>query len=129
MTRSRRRSLAEAKLRAMRTAPPVLFLVLACSSSTAATQETNTAEKPASPKEDEKEKEKAPAPKSFTSSHSGTFHGTKVTYTATVGETILENDQHEPEATIWSTAYVKDGVTDPAERAVTFLWNGGPGSA
>jgi len=52
-----------------------------------------------------------------------------VAYTATVAETILENAEHEPEASIWSTAYVKDGVEHAEERPVTFLWNGGPGSA
>src|SRR5688572_14630235 len=113
----------------MRTAPLVLLLAIACSSATPAIQETRTEEKPAAPTADEEGKEKKEAPKSFTSSHTGTFQGTKVAYTATVGETILENEKGEREAAIWSTAYVKDGVEDPAGRAVTFLWNGGPGSA
>ncbi len=112
----------------MRAAPVTLFFVLACTSPAAAVQDA----KPDDKKEDKQEPEKkdaASAPKSFTSSHVGTFHDKKVAYTATVSETILENDKHEPEAALWSSAYVKDGVEDPAERAVTFLWNGGPGSA
>jgi carboxypeptidase C (cathepsin A) len=107
---------------------PPLFLLLACTSSAAAIQES----KPTETKDaDRKDADKASpaAPKAFTSQHTGTFHDAKVAYTATVAETILENEKHEPEASIWSTAYVKDGVEDPTTRAVTFLWNGGPGSA
>ena len=107
-----------------------LPLALACSSPASAIQDSRPDEKKEAEKKDEDKKDKAtPAPKSFTSAHVGTFHDKNVAYTATVSETILENDKHEPEASIWSTAYVKDGVEDPAERAVTFLWNGGPGSA
>jgi carboxypeptidase C (cathepsin A) len=105
-----------------------LFLVLACTSPVAAVQES----KPDDKKEAEKkegDKAKESAPKAFTTQHTGTFHGQRVAYTATVAETILENEKHEREAAIWSTAYVKDGVEDPATRPVTFLWNGGPGSA
>ena len=101
-------------------------------SSLSALQEWPAAqEKKDEPAKDEpaKKDEDEPAPRSFTSRHTGTFRDKKVAYTATVGETILENDKNEQEASIWSIAYVKEGVEDPAERAVTFLWNGGPGSA
>jgi carboxypeptidase C (cathepsin A) len=111
----------------------VLTLGLACSGPARAIPGAALQEAAAAPaKEDEpakKDEAAGPAPRSFTSQHTGTFRGKEVAYTATVGETILENDEHEREAAIWSTAYVMDGVEDPAERAVTFLWNGGPGSA
>jgi len=70
-----------------------------------------------------------PEPKSFTSRHSGRFGGQSVSYTATAGEIYLKDDQGEPEASIFSFAYVQDEVADPAARPVTFLWNGGPGSS
>jgi carboxypeptidase C (cathepsin A) len=77
--------------------------------------------------------EKAPAPipeaRSFVTSHSGKFGGQTVRYTATAAETYLEDDEGKPKASIFSMAYVKDDVEDPAARPVTFLWNGGPGSS
>jgi carboxypeptidase C (cathepsin A) len=68
-------------------------------------------------------------PKVFTSHHEGTFHGTHVAFTATAGETILDDEDGKPAAAVFSIAYVKEGVEDPATRPVTFLWNGGPGSS
>src|SRR5262245_29750458 len=107
----------------------VATLALACNSpepAPPAIQDSTPVQKEEPAKKDESDK---PAPKSFQSQHVGTFNGVQVAYTATVSETILENDKHEPEAALFSIAYVKDGVEDPAERPVTFLWNGGPGSA
>ena len=68
-------------------------------------------------------------PKRFVTTHKGTFHGVKVTYTATAGETHLKDGAGKPRAAIFSVAYVKDGAKDPTGRPVTFLFNGGPGSA
>jgi carboxypeptidase C (cathepsin A) len=68
-------------------------------------------------------------PQSFVTEHTGTFHGEKVAYTATAGETILKADDGTPRASMFATAYVKSGVENLDQRPVTFLWNGGPGSA
>ena len=57
--------------------------------------------------------------------HQGTFNGKKVSYTATVGETIVRNAAGMPAARIVSTAYTADGV-DLATRPVIFACNGGP---
>ncbi|EOZ96022.1 Carboxypeptidase-related protein [Indibacter alkaliphilus LW1] len=70
---------------------------------------------------------KLPEPKLFESQHEGTFHGVKVRYKTIAGETYLKNDQGEPVASIWSTAYVKQG--SDSKRPVIFIFNGGPGSA
>jgi len=70
-----------------------------------------------------------PPPKFFVTHHSARFGDVTVAYTATAGETYLLDDKGEPKASIFSFAYVKEGVTDPASRPVTFLWNGGPGSS
>ncbi len=67
-----------------------------------------------------------PVPNRSITKHSGTFGGTKVSYTATTGETYLTDKDGKPTAAIFSTSYVKDGA-DP-RRPVTFLYNGGPGS-
>lgn len=60
---------------------------------------------------------------------SGTFNGVDVEYTVIAGETMLEDDEGEPRAVIFSTSYVRKDVEDPVDRPVTFLWNGGPGSS
>lgn len=70
-----------------------------------------------------------PEPKVFVTHHQGQFNGQTVRYTATAGETYLEDEKGEPTASIFSVAYTMDGVEDPTTRPVTFLWNGGPGSA
>ena len=109
-----------------------LFLGLGCIAPTQATQPAQTDAATAQRDDGETKAahdDAATPPKSFTSQHVGTFHGREVAYTATVSETILENDKREREASIWSIAYVQDGVTAPDRRPVTFLWNGGPGSA
>ena len=68
-------------------------------------------------------------PKKFTTKHSGSFHGKKVAYAAIAGETHLKDAAGKPRASIFTTAYVKDGERDPTRRPVTFVFNGGPGSA
>lgn len=70
-----------------------------------------------------------PEPTQFVTSHTGQFGGQTVRYTATAGETYLRNKKGEPTASIFTFAYVKDGIDDAGERPVTFVWNGGPGSA
>lgn len=68
-------------------------------------------------------------PKRVTADRSGTFNGRRVDYTVVAGETFLKNDKGEPVASIFSTSYIKRDVANPATRPVTFLFNGGPGSA
>ncbi|EAQ27628.1 carboxypeptidase C [Erythrobacter sp. NAP1] len=65
-------------------------------------------------------------PQVRTSQHTGTFGGQRISYTATVRETILESDEGKQEAVIVTSSYVKD----PADksRPVFFIYNGGPGS-
>jgi len=70
-----------------------------------------------------------PEPKVFYTGHEGSFHGVDVAYEAVAGETYLRDADGNPTASIFSTSYVMEDVEDPTTRAVTFLWNGGPGSA
>jgi len=62
-----------------------------------------------------------------TTSHGGraTVDGRTVGYTATAGTLTLRDPQGKPTASIFYTAYTVPG----ARRPVTFLFNGGPGSA
>lgn len=73
---------------------------------------------------------KAIAPAStFVSQHSGRFNGVKIDYTVTAGETYLRDKEGEPKAAIFTFAYTQKDVADSTTRPVTFIWNGGPGSA
>jgi carboxypeptidase C (cathepsin A) len=74
-------------------------------------------------------KEAEDEPQVFTQEATGTFNGVEVSYTIIAGETLLENDEGEPQAVMFSTSYLRKDVDDPVARPVTFLWNGGPGSS
>src|ERR1700730_7936043 len=68
-------------------------------------------------------------PESFSRAFTGTFNGVKLTYSATAAETYLKNDKGEEVLSIFSVAYVRRDVTDERTRPVTFVFNGGPGTA
>ena len=59
--------------------------------------------------------------------HSMEIGGKQIDYTATTGTIALENELGQYE--IFFTAYTVDSADGPAERPVTFAFNGGPGSA
>ncbi|MFS4469031.1 S10 family peptidase [Maribacter sp. 2210JD10-5] len=78
-------------------------------------------------------KEEAPKPippaKSFVTYYQGTFGGKSIPYTATAKETYLTNMKGDSVASFWSVSYVKKTDGNSAKRSVTFIFNGGPGSA
>ncbi len=65
-------------------------------------------------------------PRQFITDHTGQFHGKTVSYRATASETYLYDDARKAVAAIWSVAYT---VSAKEDRPVTFIFNGGPGSA
>jgi carboxypeptidase C (cathepsin A) len=78
-----------------------------------------------------KQKERAAAPeeKSAITHHSARIGGQTINYTATAAMYNIKADDGTVKATMFYVAYVKDGVADPAKRPVSFVYNGGPGSA
>src|SRR5579872_3131976 len=60
--------------------------------------------------------------------HTDTIDGKSYAYTARAGTVTLTNQEGQPTANVFYTAYTLDGV-DSASRPVTFLYNGGPGSS
>lgn len=62
------------------------------------------------------------------SRRSGLFGGKRVEYVATVGETLIYDDERQPTVRFVSTSYVATGV-DSARRPVLFAFNGGPSVA
>jgi carboxypeptidase C (cathepsin A) len=81
------------------------------------------------------EKEKAeptpPAPKeeSSVTEHSIKIAGQTVPYKAIAGTILLKNEKDEPQALIYSTSYIRSDVKDSSQRSISFIYNGGPGSA
>ena len=70
-----------------------------------------------------------PEPTRFISEHSARFNGQRIDYTATAGETYIRDLDGEPKATLFTFAYTKTNLAENETRPVTFIWNGGPGSA
>jgi len=60
--------------------------------------------------------------------HSINVDGKALNYTVTVAQMPLKDASGETEAHIFYMAYTLDGVTDPAQRPLTYCFNGGPGS-
>jgi carboxypeptidase C (cathepsin A) len=78
--------------------------------------------------EDEKAEAKPiPDPVMFESKHSGVFGGEKVSYRVEAGETYLSNEEGDPAASIFATSYIRENAGP--NRPVSFVFNGGPGSA
>ena len=87
-------------------------------------KETKTVEK-------EKTEPTPPAPKeeSSVTEHSIKISGQTVPYKAIAGTILLKNEKDEPQALIYSTSYIRTDVKDTTQRPISFIYNGGPGSA
>ena len=66
--------------------------------------------------------------RSSTSEHVITLNGKALPYRATAGTLVLRDDKGKPRASMFHIAYAKKDA-DPASRPITFVFNGGPGSA
>jgi carboxypeptidase C (cathepsin A) len=77
--------------------------------------------------------QKPPAPppeeKSSVTHHSAKVGAQTINYTATAATYNIKADDGTIKASMFYVAYVKDGVADPAKRPISFVYNGGPGSA
>ncbi|GER07712.1 peptidase S10 [Iodidimonas muriae] len=88
--------------------------------------QTGWAQKRAS---DESDKANMAAPKQFVTEHSGRFNGKSISYQVVAGETYIRDDEGQPTASFFNVAYLAKGGAASKKRPVTFLFNGGPGSA
>lgn len=75
------------------------------------------------------EEESSRPPYKVVTQHTGVFGGQQVTYTATVEETFIFNDQGERVASLVSISYMRTNIANAVQRPVIFAFNGGPGSA
>jgi carboxypeptidase C (cathepsin A) len=88
-------------------------------------KETKTVEK-------DKPAEPAPAPpkeESSATDHSVKIGAQTIPYKATAATMLLKNEKEEPTALIYYTAYARTDTKDLSQRPVSFVYNGGPGSA
>lgn len=70
-----------------------------------------------------------PEEKSSVTKHSARIGGQQISYTATAATYVIKADDGSPKATFFFVAYTRDNVTDLSKRPVSFVYNGGPGSA
>jgi carboxypeptidase C (cathepsin A) len=56
-------------------------------------------------------------------------NGERIRYRVTAGEMFLRDQDGQATGAVFSTAYIRDGVSDPTTRPIAFVFNGGPGSA
>jgi carboxypeptidase C (cathepsin A) len=91
-------------------------------------QRPPAADPPATPAAEEKP---APIPPETTSvtDHELALDGKTLHYKATAGTLLIDGDDEKPYGIVFYVAYTLSGVSDPRARPVTFLYNGGPGSA
>ncbi|HTL05205.1 MAG TPA: hypothetical protein VL241_05615 [Gemmatimonadales bacterium] len=69
-----------------------------------------------------------PEEKSSVTHHTARIGGQQIAYTATAATYVIRADDGAPKAIFFFVAYTKDDA-DPARRPVSFVYNGGPGSA
>ena len=77
-----------------------------------------------------KENESAPVPpeKPSVTHHDMTLGGKTLHYTATAGTLIIRDEEDKPYGSMFYVAYTLDGA-EARTRPLSFLYNGGPGSA
>jgi carboxypeptidase C (cathepsin A) len=81
-------------------------------------------------KTEHKDEKQTPVPPESTAltHHVWKAAGTPVSYTAAAGNLVIHDDDDKPYGSVFYVAYTEDGANE-STRPVTFLYNGGPGSA
>ena len=64
-----------------------------------------------------------------TTDHELLLNGKTIRYGATAGTLLIDGEDEKPYGSVFYVAYMLRGVNDLRTRPVTFLYNGGPGSA
>lgn len=70
-----------------------------------------------------------PKEESSVTDHIIKIAGQTIPYKATAATILIKNDKDEPTALIYYTGYTRSDVKNMSQRPVSFLYNGGPGSA
>jgi len=93
-------------------------------------QRNNTQQQAANTPQQQQPQRPLPPPeeKSSVTKHTARIGGQQIAYTATAATYIIKADDGSPKAVFFFVAYTRDDA-DPARRPVSFVYNGGPGSA
>src|SRR6188508_1251099 len=91
-------------------------------------QQQQTQQQP-SPQAPAGERRPLPEEKSSVTKHSARIGGQQINYTATAATYIIKGDDGTPKASFFFVAYTKDNAPDATRRPISFVYNGGPGSA
>jgi carboxypeptidase C (cathepsin A) len=79
-------------------------------------------------KDADKDNTPVPPEKPVATHHEMTLDGKSLKYTATAGNLIIRDEDEKPFGSLFYVGYTLDGA-DASTRPVSFLYNGGPGSA
>ncbi len=108
----------------------LLALTMSMNTLSAAAREQEKDAKPA----DKPAEAAAPAPapakeESSITDHTIRLGGQTIPYKATAATILLKNEKDEQTALIYYTAYTRSDAKDLGQRPISFVYNGGPGSA
>jgi carboxypeptidase C (cathepsin A) len=106
-----------------------IILMLLGLSSRAAAQSPDAEKKPPEAKAEPANDLNPAKEESSVTDHTIRLGGQTIPYKATAGTILLKNEKGEPTGLIYSVAYTRSDVKDPSQRPISFLYNGGPGSA
>ena len=116
-------------------APALFFSVSLCAQETRNPEARNQAQQPPPAQaqgsaDQHKEAESLPVPpeKPSVTHHDISLGGRKLQYTATAGTLIIRDEEDKPYGSMFYVAYTLDGA-EARTRPLSFLYNGGPGSA
>ncbi len=103
-----------------------LAIALSIAVPTFAQEPPKPADKPAAKPAEEKPE---PPPQKFVRQHKMKIGGADFAYTTTAEDVYLKDAEGKSTADFFAISYTKDGVASQESRPVTFVFNGGPGSA
>jgi carboxypeptidase C (cathepsin A) len=70
-----------------------------------------------------------PEENSSVTHHSARVGGQQTNYTATAATYVIKTDDGSPKATFFFVAYTKEDAAESSKHPLSFVYNGGPGSA
>ena len=117
---ARRRRSARRRAAGTRALPCLTALALLLAAGSAAAAQEHA---------DEGAKQPVAEERSVVTEHTLQLDGQTVAYRAEAANILLRNEQGEPVASLYYTAYTRSDTDDVSHRPLSFIYNGGPGSA
>lgn len=110
---------------------PAVWCALFCFGARSGLGQLPTPANPTTAPKEEKaaESKEVPPERSSVTHHELAVNGKTLRYTATAGTLLIDGEDSKPYGSVFYVGYTEDGIADAKTRPVTFLYNGGPGSA